>query len=340
MTWSRVASAASSRSNGSPRSRCCSFRRSCSSPRCRRGPSGGTRPRWRPAKAARDLQRHWPAGDRRRGRARRRSTSRPITGSRPSRRRRARVDGRRESRRPDPGRGARAYAGDRVARRLARSARGPTRRSRRCASTTTGAGDAAARRRARDQHGMITLWVLGLTISVMFLGGLGLDLWRAIAVRREVSVMADAAATAGANGLDETALRGDELHLDEPRVRAARGGRALDVSGLAATRRRRGHRGRRAGERDAARARALLACSASSWAAGSSPCRPARPPSRARPRDRHCRCAERVGIRAALRRRRGLRITAPERSILCAVAALVAPFDCRRSALHPASSSV
>jgi hypothetical protein len=66
---------------------------------------------------------------------------------------------------------------------------------------------------------MITLWILGLTISVMFLGGLGLDLWRAIAVRREVSVMADAAATAGANGLDEPALRGDELRLDEGRVR-------------------------------------------------------------------------------------------------------------------------
>ena len=66
---------------------------------------------------------------------------------------------------------------------------------------------------------MITLWILGLTISVMFLGGLGLDLWRAIAVRREVSVMADAAVTAGANGLDEPALRGDELRLDGGRVR-------------------------------------------------------------------------------------------------------------------------
>ena len=74
-------------------------------------------------------------------------------------------------------------------------------------------------RRGRDQHGMITLWILGLTISVMFLGGLGLDLWRAIAVRREVSVMADAAATAGANGLDENALRGGELQLDDARVR-------------------------------------------------------------------------------------------------------------------------
>jgi hypothetical protein len=54
---------------------------------------------------------------------------------------------------------------------------------------------------------------------VMFLGGLSVDLWRAIAVRREVSVMADSAATAGANGLDENALRGGELQLDAARAR-------------------------------------------------------------------------------------------------------------------------
>ena len=71
----------------------------------------------------------------------------------------------------------------------------------------------------RDEHGMITLWILGLTISVMFLGGIGVDLWRAIAVRREVSMMADAAAGAGANGLDENALRGGSLQLDDARVR-------------------------------------------------------------------------------------------------------------------------
>ena len=70
-----------------------------------------------------------------------------------------------------------------------------------------------------DQRGMITMWVLGLTISVMFLGGLGIDLWRAVAVRREVSVMADASAGAGANGLDQGALRRGHLQLDDARVR-------------------------------------------------------------------------------------------------------------------------
>jgi hypothetical protein len=72
----------------------------------------------------------------------------------------------------------------------------------------------------RDQRGMITLWVLGLTVAVLFLGGLGVDLWHAIAARREVSLMADTAATAGANGLDESALRGGRLRLDADRVRA------------------------------------------------------------------------------------------------------------------------
>jgi hypothetical protein len=71
----------------------------------------------------------------------------------------------------------------------------------------------------RGERGFITLWVLGLTVAVLFLGGLGVDLWRAIAVRREVSAMADAAATAGANGLNESALRGGRLELDDGRVR-------------------------------------------------------------------------------------------------------------------------
>ena len=52
------------------------------------------------------------------------------------------------------------------------------------------------------ERGSITLWVLGLGVALMFLGGLSLDLWRAVADRRELSSMADAAATAAANGLD------------------------------------------------------------------------------------------------------------------------------------------
>jgi hypothetical protein len=69
------------------------------------------------------------------------------------------------------------------------------------------------------ERGTITLWVLGLCICVLFFGGLSLDLWRAVAVRRELSAMADATSTAGANGLDETALRAGELRVDPSRAR-------------------------------------------------------------------------------------------------------------------------
>jgi ApbE superfamily uncharacterized protein (UPF0280 family) len=95
-----------------------------------------------------------------------------------------------------------------------------------------------------DERGSITLWVLGLCVALLFLGGLGLDLWRAIAVRRELSAMADAAATAAANGLDEQSLRSGSVVLDPTRAgaiaaemlaRDARGARleaaAVDVDG-------------------------------------------------------------------------------------------------------------
>jgi hypothetical protein len=74
---------------------------------------------------------------------------------------------------------------------------------------------------ARDERGTVTLWVLGLCVVVFFLGGLGLDLWRGIATRRELSAMADSVATAAANGIDEQALRTDgRVRLDPERVHA------------------------------------------------------------------------------------------------------------------------
>ena len=71
-----------------------------------------------------------------------------------------------------------------------------------------------------DERGTITLWVLGLCIALMFLGGLSLDLWRAVADRRQLSSMADTAATAAANGIDVDALRAGTLRLDPIRARA------------------------------------------------------------------------------------------------------------------------
>jgi Flp pilus assembly protein TadG len=74
--------------------------------------------------------------------------------------------------------------------------------------------------RAREEKGTITLWVLGLSIALMFLGGLSLDLWRAVAERRQLSSMADSAAAAAANGIDLEALRAGAVHLDPVRARA------------------------------------------------------------------------------------------------------------------------
>jgi hypothetical protein len=69
-----------------------------------------------------------------------------------------------------------------------------------------------------DERGTVALWVLGLCVAVLFVGGLGLDLWRAITVRRELVVLADTAATAGANGLDVASLRDGFVRLDPGRA--------------------------------------------------------------------------------------------------------------------------
>ncbi len=91
----------------------------------------------------------------------------------------------------------------------------------------------------RDERGTVVLWVLGLCVVLFFLGGLGLDLWRGIATRRELSAMADSVATAAANGVDEPSLRaGGAVSLDPARVRAianetlARDDRAADLESI------------------------------------------------------------------------------------------------------------
>ena len=72
----------------------------------------------------------------------------------------------------------------------------------------------------RDERGTMTLWVLGLCVTVLFLGGLSLDLWRVIAVRRSIVAMADTGATAGANGIDTPALRQGVLRIDPALARS------------------------------------------------------------------------------------------------------------------------
>ncbi len=75
------------------------------------------------------------------------------------------------------------------------------------------------RRLRTTERGTVTLWVLGLCVCVFFLGGMSLDLWRGITVRRELQSMADAAAIAGADGVSEASLRSGGADLDPALVR-------------------------------------------------------------------------------------------------------------------------
>jgi len=48
----------------------------------------------------------------------------------------------------------------------------------------------------------VTIWFLGVAVAILFLGGISLDLWRAVDQRRELAGLADAAALAGAGAVD------------------------------------------------------------------------------------------------------------------------------------------
>lgn len=69
-------------------------------------------------------------------------------------------------------------------------------------------------RRVRER-GSMTLFGLGMVVILLFVGGFSLDLWRAHSERRALAELADAAAAAGANAIDQAAYRTDgSLVLD------------------------------------------------------------------------------------------------------------------------------
>ncbi len=77
----------------------------------------------------------------------------------------------------------------------------------------------------RDDAGQVTIWVLGLAVGMLILGGISVDLWRVLAVRTELSSLADSAAIAGGSGIDESVFRAapdlaTAIVLDEPRATA------------------------------------------------------------------------------------------------------------------------
>jgi hypothetical protein len=67
----------------------------------------------------------------------------------------------------------------------------------------------------RDEGGTILTWMLCLVVMTLFLGGIALDLWRAFSERRAVAGIVDAAAVAGASGIDADLYRAtNQVALD------------------------------------------------------------------------------------------------------------------------------
>lgn len=67
-----------------------------------------------------------------------------------------------------------------------------------------------------NERGSITLWVLGLAIAVLFLGGISVDLWRVMSDRRELAAVADSSAAAAASAIDVDVWRADGEIVLEP----------------------------------------------------------------------------------------------------------------------------
>ena len=70
------------------------------------------------------------------------------------------------------------------------------------------------RLRGRDDRGFLTIWLLGLCLLLLALGGVSLDLWRVFSERQALAGLADSASLAGAAGLDLDAARRGLVQLD------------------------------------------------------------------------------------------------------------------------------
>jgi len=92
--------------------------------------------------------------------------------------------------------------------------------------------DRPVRTRSRvGERGSITVWLLGLAVLLLFVGGLSLDLWRATSARQLLANAADAAAIAGATGIDTARFRDTgQLTLD-PSAAMQRAGDSLARQG-------------------------------------------------------------------------------------------------------------
>ena len=66
------------------------------------------------------------------------------------------------------------------------------------------------------ERGSVVLFLLGLGVALLLLGGIALDLWRLVGERRELASLADAAALAATSGIDIGAFRQSGVLQLEP----------------------------------------------------------------------------------------------------------------------------
>lgn len=71
----------------------------------------------------------------------------------------------------------------------------------------------------KGERGSVTLWMVGLVMMVLAVGGIAVDLWRGLAAHRHVAAVVDAAAIAAGSGINEQEWRlNGRLVLDPARV--------------------------------------------------------------------------------------------------------------------------
>lgn len=87
----------------------------------------------------------------------------------------------------------------------------------------------------RDERGTVTVFVVSMTVALLLVAGLVLDGGRVIAAHREADAVAEAAARAGAQGLDETGLRQSDGAPIRPPDAAARVERYLATTEFSGT---------------------------------------------------------------------------------------------------------
>lgn len=70
--------------------------------------------------------------------------------------------------------------------------------------------------RSETERGSVQLFMLGLGVAILLLGGISFDLWRLIGERRELAALADSAAIAATSGVDADFFRDQGISRLDP----------------------------------------------------------------------------------------------------------------------------